>query len=242
MVNTAVILAGGKGTRLKTISGETPKPLVPVGDDKVFLDWILDWLEKISISRVILSLCYRPEAFDQYLEKRTYSFGIDCVVEPEPLDTGGAVGLSVKKKKIKTPFAVLNGDTYARFDFSGMVSRFHELNCKAMIALSYVSDTRRYGKIMFDGHRAKAFQEKINSAGPGWINNGCYLLKPEIFSDLTGKYSIERDLFPDLCRQGELFVYPVKGAFIDIGTPEEFSRFQTAVVSKEMTQNPSSNI
>ena len=225
MLEDIIILAGGLGTRLQSVTRGTPKALVPIGERRVFLDYLFDWLFPLKPKRIVLSLCYSPEAFQDYLNTRQFSFQVQLVIEPKPLGTGGAICHVIEELGISGPFGVLNGDTYGQADFETMMTHFYKLRCSAMIGLSYVSDTQRYGSVIFEDHRALAFREKELSKGPGWVNNGCYLFSPEVFEGYTGTFSVEQDIFPSLCRRNQLFVFQMAGEFVDIGLPEDYYKF-----------------
>lgn len=227
MIEDIVVLAGGKGTRLKSLSGDLPKPLVPIHGDLTILDFIFGIIDLWGIKRVILSLCYRPELFEIWLQKRDFSFQVETVIEDTPLGTGGALLHAVNRLSLLNPFAVINGDTYVDLDFGQMTAQYFQSGIKAMIGLSRVEDCGRYGQVEDSSGRIIAFTEKNMDSGDGWINNGFYLLSPIIFDQMKGIFSIEREIFPHLCSQGELGSFRCEGPFRDIGVPEDFERFST---------------
>jgi D-glycero-alpha-D-manno-heptose 1-phosphate guanylyltransferase len=223
MLHDILILAGGFGTRLKEISGGIPKALMPVGQ-KVFIDFIFNWLQLFKVSRVILSLHYRAELFQKYISEHSFPFNIETVIEPYPLGTGGAIKYAIHKIKASNPFFVLNGDTYVNVNLGHMQDFFYKMNFQAMIGLSRIAKSDRYGLVQFDGYRAVGFYEK-GSLTEGWVNNGIYILKKELFLGLPEKFSIEKDLFPQLVKKHKLFVFPTESVFYDIGIPEDYHRF-----------------
>jgi NDP-sugar pyrophosphorylase family protein len=97
----------------------------------------------------------------------------------------------------------------------------------AMLGLSQVEDSGRYGKVEDSCGRVIAFTEKNKDSGEGWINNGCYLLSPESFEGMKGSFSLEHKIFPNLCNQGKLGAFRCEGVFRDIGIPEDFEKFST---------------
>ena len=163
------------------------------------------------------------ELFRSWLQTRNYPFEVRCLVEPIPLGTGGAIRYVIEQEKISEPFGVLNGDTYLSFDFGQMVRQFKVMKCHAMIGLSHVPNTERYGAVVFENQQAIAFNEKASSAGEGWINNGFYILAPYLFRAYKGAFSIEKDMFPSLCENQQLYVFPSEGEFVDIGIPEDYT-------------------
>lgn len=224
-ITDVVVLAGGVGSRLKSISGKLPKPLVPIYEELTILDFIFKNIEDWGIKNVILSLCYEPEAFVNWSASRKFPFLVQTVVEDTPLGTGGALLYVAKELDLTESFAVINGDSYLDLDFKKMCRHYFESDMTAMLGLSEVEDTGRYGKVEDSNGLVLAFTEKNNEPGAGWINNGCYLLSPKIFEGFNGAFSLEREIFPDLCNNGKLGAFRCKGAFRDIGIPEDFEKF-----------------
>jgi D-glycero-alpha-D-manno-heptose 1-phosphate guanylyltransferase len=227
VLNEIVVLAGGEGTRLKSISGNLPKPLVPIYEELTILDFIFKNIELWGIKNVILSLCYEPESFETWLGSRNFPFDVETIVEDTPLGTGGALLYVTKRLDLTEPFAVINGDTYVDLDFKQMSRKYLQSDMTAMLGLSRVEDSGRYGKVEYSCGRVIAFTEKNKDSGEGWINNGCYLLSPESFEGMNGSFSLEREIFPNLCNQGKLGAFRCEGAFRDIGIPEDFEKFST---------------
>ena len=226
-ITDVVVLAGGVGSRLKSISGDLPKPLVPIYEELTILDFIFKNIEEWEINNVILSLCYEPEAFENWLASRKFPFLVQTVVEDTPMGTGGALLYVTKELDLKESFAVINGDTYLDLDFKKMCRYYYESDMTVMLGLSKVEDTGRYGKVEDSCGRVIAFTEKNKDSGAGWINNGCYLLSPESFEGMNGSFSLEHEIFPNLCNQGKLGAFRCEGAFRDIGIPEDFEKFST---------------
>ncbi|MBI5050847.1 MAG: NTP transferase domain-containing protein [Nitrospirae bacterium] len=223
MISDIIILVGGFGRRLQSISQEAPKPLMPVGS-RVFLDFVLDWISKYNIRKVILSIYYKPDFFQAYLDRRSFPFEIVTIVEPVPMGTGGAIKFTLDNVDVSDAFCVVNGDTFLDFNLNVMFESFISLQCSAMIGLSYVKNAERYGIVTYNKNTALSFSEKIfNKAG--WINNGCYLLRKQIFGSYQGVFSMEKDMFPDLVKQNQLYIFQTAGNFYDIGVPEDYYMF-----------------
>ncbi len=222
-MNDMIVLAGGFGTRIQSVSKSIPKSLLPVGN-KVFLDYIMDWLAEYEIKRVVLSLHHKSDQFLSYIKNHKYDFEIIPIIEPEPLGTGGAVKYVLENIEISNPFGVVNGDTLFDFDLTDMSNTFDRLNCSTMIGLSHVSRPDRFGTVRFDENTnlALSFDEKI-IGGSGWINNGCYIFNTDVFSKFDGAFSIEKDFFPELVKAKKLSVHPVRGKFLDIGVPAAYN-------------------
>lgn len=223
MINV-IILAGGFGTRIQSISKGIAKSLLPIRN-KVFLDYILDWIAKYEIKRVILSLHHKSWQFLSYLKQNEFQFEIIPIIEPAPMGTGGAVKYVLENVEISDPFGVVNGDTLHDFNLLNMVKTFYKFNCPAMIGLSYVNNAKRYGTVSFDEktNKALSFNEKGTNVA-GWINNGCYIFRPDVFGSFDGKFSIEQDFFPELVKTKKIYVYPTEGKFLDIGIPEDYKK------------------
>jgi D-glycero-alpha-D-manno-heptose 1-phosphate guanylyltransferase len=204
MVQDIIILAGGFGKRLESVSQDVPKPLIRIGSH-VFLDYILDWLSKFDLKKIILSLHYKPEQFVSYIKKRGLPIDIVPLIEPIPMGTGGAIKFVLQNVHIADPFCVLNGDTYLEFDLQDMFRG-------------------RFGAVFCEEDRVLSYSEKMK-AHSGWINNGCYFFKKSVFEAYKGNFSIELDLFPCLVKKKLLSVYKTSGEFFDIGVPEDYERF-----------------
>ncbi|TAD87160.1 MAG: nucleotidyl transferase [Alphaproteobacteria bacterium] len=226
MTISALILAGGLGTRLREVVPDLPKPLAPVAG-RPFLDWLLDWLESGGVADVVVSAGYRSQAMIAWAAARTSTgrIPVRVVVEPEPLGTGGAVRFAAAGFA-GSRLLVLNGDSFVAADLPTFL-RFDQA-CGGAFSLiaPEVDDVSRYGALTLDDdHRIQAFQEK-GGTGPGVINGGIYALDPELLARLPlGPCSLERD---GLAQWLGLGGYAHAGAFrfIDIGTPESFQAAQ----------------
>ncbi len=221
----AIILAGGLGTRLRTVMSDRPKPLALIKGTP-FLDILLRQLANSSeISRVILATGYKANMISSYFENHDYPFSIHFSQETSPLGTGGALKQAFSLVESET-FFVLNGDSYLDLDFTAM-RRFHkDQNALITIACRQVEDVSRYGEIaLAKGNQISAFREKCNVAKPGLINGGIYLMKHSITFPNKTVFSLEADLFPTLLNNS-IFGYACTGKFIDIGTQESYKQAQ----------------
>ena len=215
-----LILAGGFGTRLRSVVSQVPKPLAPVGD-KPFLHWLLRNLEYQGVKEVTLSLHQQASLIEQYLESESFGLKISTVIEPEPMGTGGAIAYVVNQQQWNGSFFTINGDTW----LGSWVPSFSGVHSPA-IGLVHVEDTSRYGRVDWQDDLVQSFQEKQPKAGPGWINAGVYLLQASDFQNWDGRpFSLERDLLPEWAQQGRLQACPLDTEFIDIGVPEDYHRF-----------------
>ena len=218
-----IILAGGFGTRMKAISQGTPKALIRIGD-KVFLDKILTKIAMFDINKIYLSLYYKPELFEEYLRHCDYNRKITPLIEPEPLGTGGAIKYIIENTSISDPFFVLNGDTLSNTNLDKMNDIFFKRNYDAMVGISHVESASRYGTVKVESDRLVFFSEK-GSSSCGWINNGHYILKQDVFNNFSGNFSIEYDVFPNQAEKNRLGAFKVyNDDFIDMGIPEDYEK------------------
>lgn len=221
-INVA-ILAGGKGTRLRSVVSDKPKVLADV-NNRPFLAYLLDKVERSGFKEVIFCSRYMANAIESFFGPCYNSLNIKYSEEETPLDTGGALRHSLLKVTSDV-ILVMNGDSYIEADLVSFVDSFYQKGQDACMMLTEVSDVARFGSVLFDHEMAiTSFEEKGNLTGPGWINAGVYLLKRSLIAEIPEgcPFSLEREFFPNLSRKG-LFGYCAKGDFIDIGTPESYA-------------------
>ena len=220
---TAVILAGGLGTRLRSVVGDRPKVLAETFG-RPFLSHLLDQLKSAGIRTAVLCTGYLGAQVQAAFGNRYGNLAFQYSQESRPLGTGGALR-SVLSLCGSDPILVLNGDSFLDVDFDGLWNYHHAHAARATLALVRLSDTRRFGRVTFaeEGH-VLAFQEKGARHGPGWINAGIYLLSRRLLSTipLARPISLERESFPAWIGAG-LYGYPCQGRFLDIGTPESYA-------------------
>lgn len=219
----AVILAGGKGTRLRSVVADRPKVLAQVCG-KPFLEHLLDQLHAAGFRHVTISTGYMAEMVEETIGTSYRDMDIAYSREETPLGTGGGVRLAMQR--FPAPLTlVMNGDSVCNADLRDYVAWFQRHDAPASLLLTRVENTGRYGRVETDGESAvTSFVEKGDSQGPGYINAGLYLLRPEAFpADVETSFSIEQDVFPRLVKNG-LIGYSTEAEFIDIGTPESYAR------------------
>src|SRR5512134_1814249 len=221
----AIILAGGKGTRLRPLTLARPKPVVPLAN-RPFLAYQLASLRAAGIRRAVLSLSYRPDDVQEAIKGFCPpGLSLSYTVEEEPLGTGGAVRYAATGRE--DTLVVLNGDVLSTIDLRAVLAFHRAKRAKATIVLTPVEDPTAYGLVQLarDG-RVQGFLEK-----PSWeevstntINAGVYVLEPELLGYFpAGHCSIERDFFPRLVQERIPFygfVHP--GYWLDIGTSEKY--------------------
>jgi NDP-sugar pyrophosphorylase family protein len=221
----AVVLVGGKGTRLGELTSHTPKPLLPVAGVP-FLDWLMGLLEAEGITKVVLAGGFEGEVLRGWLGERRTESAVRTFIETEPLGTGGALPLI--SEWLDDVFFVLNGDTLLDIPLQELGARLIESDAVGAVALRHVEDVGRYGSVKLEGDRVVSFCEK-SADGPGWINGGVYALRREAIDRLGSPSSLERDLFPVLAESGDLVGLRCDGFFIDIGLPETYTAAQRSV-------------
>lgn len=232
-----IILAGGKGSRIRSVLGDVPKCLAPI-INKTFLEFQLLLLQKSGIEKFILSLGYGSKHVLNLFQTDPFNkLSIDFVVEPFPLGTGGASLFVMDYFNLDSAF-IVNGDTYFDADYFPIYENFHSQAELARIALAFVKDRSRFGGVELNKNGVIInFQEKGQLA-PGFINAGLYLLKKEIFTNyrVGESFSIENDIFLSPANKGLLRGIFLEGNFTDIGIPEDYKFFCHSI---DKTLNPS---
>jgi NDP-sugar pyrophosphorylase family protein len=231
----AILLAGGKGTRLRPLTIHTPKPIVPIFN-RPFLHYQLDLLKQVpEIDEVILSLNYQPRRIEEIFGDGGESgLGIKYVVEPAPLGTAGAVRYA--GESVRESVVVFNGDVLTQLDLAAVIALHRERRAKATIVLTPVENPTAYGLVETDARgNISRFLEKPNpdEITCNTINAGIYVLEPDTFDRIPKgtPWSIERSFFPSLIERGETFVaYVDRGYWIDIGTPEKYMQVHRDVM------------
>jgi mannose-1-phosphate guanylyltransferase len=223
----AILLAGGKGTRLRPLTIHTPKPIVPIFE-RPFLHYQLDLLKKVpEIDEVILSLNYQPRRIEEIFgDGADLGLAIRYVVEPAPLGTAGAVRYA--GESLHESIVVFNGDVLTDIDLKAVIALHRQRQAKATIVLTPVDNPAAYGLVETDpSGNITRFLEKPtpDEITCNTINAGIYVLEPDTFDRIPKDtpWSIERRFFPSLVDRSETFVaYVDRGYWIDIGTPEKY--------------------
>ena len=225
----AVILAGGLGTRLRSVVSDVPKCMAPV-DGRPFIEWILAWIEPFRPEKIVLSLGYLSEVVTDWIQNsmRDYPIPIDWVIEDTPLGTGGGIKLALAK--VTAPQCIiLNGDTFFDVDLNALCS-LHKRNATALaIALKPMERFDRYGSVTLDpdGH-IRSFNEK-RYCEKGLINGGIYCMdcNAGLIADKPERFSFEKDVLEPESAAGHVSGFVSDGSFIDIGIPEDYALAQT---------------
>ncbi len=223
----ALILAGGKGTRLRPLTVYTPKPIVPICN-RPFLLYQIDTLRRAGITGITLSLSYQPLKIEQQLgDGADYGVKINYTTEPQPMGTAGAYKFA--EELLREPTVVFNGDILTDLDLEAVISQHNERKALATIVLTPVENPSSYGLVETDTEgRVERFLEKpkADEIKVNTINAGTYVLEPQVL-DLIPEgenYSFEYGLFPVLLQRSEKFYahIPPETYWIDIGTPARY--------------------
>ena len=230
----AVVLVGGFGTRLRPLTLTRPKQMLPVVD-RPMIEHVVGRLGRQGITRAVLSLGYRPGAFEAaYPEGRCAGVELFYAVESEPLDTAGAIAFAARMAEVQDTFIAVNGDVIHDFPLADLLAHHRAAAAQATIALAPVSDPSRYGVVVCDSRgRVQAFVEKppAGQAPSNQISVGIYALEPSALASVPdgARASIEREVFPALVEQGQMHAVAWDGFWIDAGTPAAYLEAQLAL-------------
>lgn len=220
----AIILAGGLGTRLKTVTGETPKPLADIAG-KPFLTYLLSYLSQQGCKKFILSTCYRQDLVAATLGDSFCGIPITYIVESSPLGTGGAVREAFSAAT-DDDVAVLNGDTFFGVDLVSMLG-VHKAAKKAVtIALKPMKNFERYGSVTLNGDTICGFEEK-GPRSSGYINGGVYFMNRSLLPLLESAgtvFSLESDILQKQVSLIKPTAFVSDAYFIDIGIPDDYRK------------------
>ena len=239
----AILLAGGKGTRLRPLTIHTPKPIVPIFN-RAFLHYQIDLLKQVpEIDEVILSLNYQPRRIEEMFgDGADLGIKIRYVVEPVPLGTAGAIKYA--GDKLTESVVVFNGDVMTQLDLAAVIRMHRERQARATIVLTPVDNPSAYGLVETDSQsNIKRFIEKPKpeEITTNHINAGIYVLEPDTFDRIPSEvpWSIERSYFPSLIERNETFVaYIYNGYWIDIGTPEKYVQVHRDIMDGRFVAPP----
>lgn len=220
----AVVLVGGEGTRLRPLTFTTPKPMLPVAEVPM-IERVVGHLAGHGIDEVVLSMGYRPDAFLAAFPEGTCSgVRLSYAVEPERLDTAGGIAFAARAAHLDEAFVVVNGDVLSDLDVSELVAFHRERGGEATIALTPVDDPSAFGVVPTDERgKVTAFIEKPSreDAPTNFINAGFYVLEPRALDRIPvdTPMSIEREVFPPLVADGQLYALGSSLYWTDTGTP-----------------------
>ena len=223
MKREAIILAGGFGTRLKSVVSDVPKPMAQVNDIP-FLSYLLEQLHNNEFTQVIIAAGYKSEVIESYYGSFFKKFKLVYSVEKEPLGTGGAI-FEASSMIESDYFFVLNGDTFFNIDFNNLEEKFTENKSGLMVALKAMVNFDRYGTVTTSGERITSFNEK-KFCEKGLINGGIYIIDKNWFNQRVDSkvFSFEKDILEKRVVEEQITYYKSDGYFIDIGIPEDYKR------------------
>ena len=224
----AIILVGGLGTRMRPLTYDTPKPLLPILG-RPMLEWTLRLLARHGVTDVTLALGYLPDPFTNAYPTNSFEgVALHYAVEPEPLDTGGAIRFAAEHSSISDTFVVLNGDMLSDLDITALVNFHRSRSAIATIALQEVDDPSAFGIVSTDETgKVVGFVEKPprDQAPSTLASTGIYVFDKEILTAIpSGRVSLERVVFPSLVSTGELHATVATHPASDAGTPGGFLR------------------
>lgn len=229
---TAVVLAGGLGTRLRSAVADRPKVLAEVLG-RPFLAYLLDQLIDAGVREAVLCVGYRAEQIRENFGESYRSLRLAYCVETSLLGTGGAIRNAMPFVR-SDPILAMNGDSYCEADLPALCAFHREHRAQATMLLRWIDNPARYGSAEVDANGfVRAFREKCDDAPPGWINAGIYILSRSVVESIPAEQatSIERETFPRWIGKG-LVGCPCHGKFIDIGTPESYAEAERFFATK----------
>jgi len=223
MFPDVVILAGGLGKRLKSVTGDSQKVLAKIGD-RPFLEILIDYIASQGGKRFILCVGHGSDEVEAHFKNRYHDREIIFSREDSPLGTGGAIKQGSSHVKTEN-FLAMNGDCFCVIDYNRLIAFHQKHKAKATLAVTLMPDARDYGTIEIASNGTiDAFKEKQAVAQEAFINTGTYCFDRHAFSlvETPSKFSIEYDFFPHVVGKG-FYAFEVENCFIDIGTPERYS-------------------
>ncbi len=232
----ALVLVGGQGTRLRPITFDIPKPLLPIVGRPMIFE-IVEWLASHGVTKVVFALGYQSDAFVMAFASGTHA-GVEVVTatEPEPRDTAGGIAFAADYADVGDErLVVINGDVITDLDLTELIAFHEQHEGSATIALTPVKDPSAFGVVPIDEFgRVLAFIEKpkADEAPTNMINAGTYILEPSVIKMIARDtaVSIEREIFPQLVTVGELYAKASQSYWLDTGTPERYLQAQSDVL------------
>lgn len=230
-LSQAIILVGGKGTRLGVLAENVPKPMIKVGESP-FVLLLIDEIARHGFEDIVLLCGHLAEhIYSVFNGLAIRKARVRCVVEPTPMGTGGA--LLHASDVLDESFLMVNGDSLFDFNLLDLSAIAAYDNWLGKVALRSMPDTGRYGTVIMDGDRVTTFAEKSGTR-PGLINGGVYILRRDVLGYIEKiPYSLEQDVLPRIAEQGRLYGRAYGGYFIDIGIPEDLRRAQTELPNRQ---------
>lgn len=220
----AIILAGGLGTRLSSVLGDTPKVLAPI-QGKAFLCHLLDYLKNQGITRVVLATGFKHESVQNLIGSEYNEITVDYSQEKTPLGTGGAIKMALAKIQGDAAF-ILNGDTFFKITLKSLWDFHQHHSGDITLALKQLDNTSRYGTVQVIGSHVRGFEEKTVLGKSRLINGGVYVVKRDLFHKIPTPetFSFENDFLAKCVNELPITGLTFTDYFIDIGVPEDYAR------------------
>jgi len=234
-VTDAIVLCGGAGTRLRSVTGDAPKSLATIGD-RPFLDILINQLRRYGFERVILAVGYQRDLIQAYFESRIYNVSLVYSVESTPLGTGGA--LRNAADHIKSDAAlIMNGDSYTDVDLRRFLAEHKKSGADLSVVVVPNDGRVDCGLVSADaGGRVLGFKEKLSATGIQYVNAGMYMADKKILYEVPSnqRFSLEEELFPRLlAARKNIRTFHHSGTCVDIGTPERYLQAQATLAQVE---------
>ena len=235
MKTAAILLVGGKGTRLQPLTNNTPKPMLPVGGVP-FTEHQIVKARKAGITEIVLATSYLAEVFKPYFGDGS-NFGIEIkyAVEEVALGTGGAIHNAAKLLAPADQVVIFNGDVLSAHDLNSQIKFHEEKAADVTLYLTEVADARAYGSVeLLPGDRVKSFLEKMDNPPSNLINAGCYIFNRDIIESIPAGQivSVERESFPQLlAADKKVFGFVDRSYWLDIGTPAALIKGSTDLIT-----------
>ncbi|RKD34857.1 nucleotidyltransferase family protein [Lacrimispora algidixylanolytica] len=226
----AVLLAGGLGTRLRSVVNDRPKPMALI-EGKPFMEYVVLELIKHGVNEIIFAVGYKGSMVEEYFEDGSrWDIKVSYAYEEELLGTAGAIK-NAGRLVTDDRFLALNADTFYQIDYERLTALSEERDLHMALVLREVSDVSRYGQAVLKDGWLKTFDEKIEEKSRGTINGGVYYLRRSLLDEIPeGKVSLEHDMIPKwILEEKRLGGFVNDGYFIDIGVPEDYYRFDEDV-------------
>jgi len=227
-IKTAVILAGGLGTRLRPLTYEIPKAMIPIRG-KPLTDYVIENIKKSGARKVYLSIGHMAQKIIEHYKSHDLGVEIDFLIEKEPLGTGGWMHMltpAQRKKDFSEDFIVVNGDDLFDLDWEKMHKQHIQTKALVTIALAEVEDVTKFGVAELDGIRIKRFVEKPTpeQAPSHYISGGYYIFSKEVFSEIPAerRFMNEKELFPKIAAKGRLYAYKGEGPWMTTNSFEQW--------------------
>ncbi|MBE9509843.1 MAG: nucleotidyltransferase family protein [Bacteroidetes bacterium] len=223
MTEEAIILAGGLGTRLKSVISDIPKPMAPI-HDKPFLEYLLSYLVKFKIKKTVLSVGYKYQYIFDHFGDNYKGIELLYAIEDKPLGTGGGIRNAVDHIN-NDHFFLLNGDTYYETDLDKLYHLHIKEKANITLSLLPMEKFSRYGSVKVNGTKIIEFMPK-KFTEKGLINGGVYVVNRSVFQKYSPgkKFSFETDLLQVMCNSLNFHGYISEAPFIDIGIPEDYKK------------------